>query len=100
MLQCFPRDLGSGHSLALADGLVAVSTTTSAPVVYQRASGVGDGSVGKVITDPQHLPEKHGSTGGDGQVPHWPASLAELLSSRFIERLSQKTGWRTMEVDL
>lgn len=91
MLQCFPRDLGSDHSLALADGLVAVSTTTSAPVVYQRASGVGDG---------QHLPEKHSSTGGDGQVPHWPASLAELLSSRFIERLSQKTGWRTMEVDL
>lgn len=35
----------------------------------------------------------------DRQIPHWPASLAKFVRSRFIERLSQKSGWRTMEVD-
>lgn len=35
----------------------------------------------------------------DRQIPDWPASLAKLVRSRFIERLSQKSGWKTMEVD-
>lgn len=56
--------------------------------------------MGKVVIEPQHQHEKHGSTGRDRQIPHWPASLAELESSRFMETLSHKTGWRTMEVDL